>query len=339
MNKRVISVLTAIIVLTSVQSGVFALTKTDETTTVNAETAAENTIADTTVEVTTESETGAETETQAETAAPEETTPAVTESVLDETTQETEPTFQTVEETTESLISKDVELYETKAASEDINKFEEKESDPTLKVFFGGLILGLILGGVCGYFLAAFISKQKIAKQHDDLYESIKHGQTSIVTKKNDEKKKQEREAALKQRKEEAALRKKQKEEAKQSRAEKKAELERKKDEEMLRKLQEKMGITPKAEDEVQTEEKIEIPPLQMVEVEEEEPEIEAVPNPLEAKFEAEPDEQDDEEKPVNPDDMLYQGEDNLGDPYYIDPNDPEMEPFRIIDGRKVFYD
>ena len=52
------------------------------------------------------------------------------------------------------------------------------------------------------------------------------------------------------------------------------------------------------------------------------------------------------EEKPeikkvekIRPEDMIYGGTDDDGEAYYYDPEDEEGEPFRIEDGRKVFYD
>lgn len=42
--------------------------------------------------------------------------------------------------------------------------------------------------------------------------------------------------------------------------------------------------------------------------------------------------------KIIRPEDMEYGGKDNGGYDFYWDPNDPKDEPFRIKDGKKVFY-
>ena len=335
MNKRILSALISLTLLVSLTSSAFALYKDpEETTTAAVETTAEQ------VTESQEATEGAPSETQA----PSETeTVAVTESEAQvedttpvaETTVAEEPTFQTVEETTEATesIPSDVNIYVTEQGTE-VKKLEEEEKDPKLKVFFGGLLIGLILGGVCGWFLATFIIKQKLARQHDEMYESIKHGQKSISDKYNNEKKQAEREALLEKRKEEARLKKEQQEKQKKEKAEKRAELAKNKDAEKLRKLQEKMGlpVTPVEPQNKDSESDVEIEIITDSPKEEEKPEPEEVVEPVKEEKAA-------SDEPVDPEKMIYQGEDSLGDPYYTDPDDPDQEPFRIENGKKVFYD
>lgn len=335
MNKRILSALISLIVLLSLTSSAFSLYReTEAATTESTETA---------VEQVTESqaETAPETtEAPTETQAPE-TTATVSESAeseptVEDTTVSDEPTFQTVEETTAATesISEDVNIYETQQSTE-VQKYEEAEKDPKLKVFFGGLILGLILGGVCGWFLATYIIKQKTARQHDDMYEAIKHGQKSISQKRDNELKQAEKEERLKKKKGEELLRKTRAEELKKEKAKKKEELKRQKDAEKLRKLQEKMGIevTPILSD--KKEEESSSDDVEVEILEEPAPITQEKPEAADAAEDSVP-AQDDR---IDPEKMIYQGEDNLGSPYYTDPDDPDQEPFRIEDGKKVFYD
>lgn len=348
MNKRIIAVLISLTILVSVTSSAFALYADPEETTVEAVETTAELISDSQAE--TEASVTDATEAPTETQAPE-TTPAETEATSEETTvpETTEaPTFQTVEETTAASesISSDVEIYETQDG--EVKKVEESAKDPRLKVFFFGLVLGLIMGGLCGWFLATFIIKQKLARQHDDMYAAIKHGQKSIAEKTDMERKQAEKEERMKRKKGEELLRKARADELKKEKEKKKKELARKKDAEKLAKLQAKMGIPVTAiepEPEPEKEKPVEVeyfdgqPEEPAEDAVEHDPEIIEEYTIQKVKAEVLNDDSDSEEEIVRPEDMEYQGEDNLGDPYYTDPSDPTNEPFRIINGKKVFYD
>lgn len=313
MKKRVLAMLISMMVIFSIQSIVWA----EPEETISPET---------TLEATTET-VAPETETQLEnTEAPSE--------VETETVDTSAPTFETVEitEATESTVAPDVDLYVTQSG-EEITKMEEETKDPTLKTFLIGILLGIILGGTCGYVLASFLVKQKIGRKQDTIYDSIRHGQTTLATRQLNEKKAAEREVELRKKKEEEALKKKQKETLKKEKAEKKAELkaeqQRKKAEAELHALQKKLGYEPTPVPTEQPQSNVENTNYQTAE-----PQptlVEITENGVSAETE--------KEEYVNFEDMIYQGEDSQGIPYYTDPNDPTQEPFNIVDGKKIFYD
>ena len=165
--------------------------------------------------------------------------------------------------------------------------------------------------------------------------------------------------------------------EKKASLAEKKAEAERKKKMEKLQKMQEELGIVPAADPDApelednRIEEDVDIPvsTQKPFEVKEDAPEAPAIELPKpDTTISADTDkvvtvkpqetsmenkkvqdvvekvpsftqvEKPQRRKVIRPEDMEYGGKDNGGFDYYWDPNDPKDEPFRIKDGKKVFY-
>lgn len=267
-----------------------------------------------------------------------------------------------------------IEMYEepTETGGE-VKAKEEKETDPRFSIFCVACGLGLALGATGGFFLGGWWNKRKMNAEHDEVYKSIKYGETKEALDK-------EKELAAKERQEEREIKKA---EAKKKRdeliqslkdkkanlSEKKAEQQRKKKMEKLQKMQAELGMAP-AEDpdtvevpepeDNRVEEEIKIPvstkkPFQQVHEINEDPDVKLPDTTYaeaEERVEEKPQEKIEEkkqaqdvvfEKPVRkrgirPEDMEYGGKDKGGFDYYWDPNDPKDEPFRIKDGKKVFY-
>ena len=268
------------------------------------------------------------------------------ESIPDETETTSEATSVTVN---------NVDVYEKGEEKEKVNPKEEEESNPTGAFLLLGIFIGILLGGVGGYFLGTYLLKKKIDHEHDTVYRSIAYGETkeSLAKQKEieDRKKKVAEEKRKREREAEIAR-------IKAEREAQKAQKKREQQMKQLEKLQAELGMTvetPKQEEETKVESAPKAKPVSRIDLlkaelfgkgEDSEPENEADP-------EDEPEEIEDEyeeaavvkpaarpaKKPINPDDMeKNHTPDNQGYDFYFDPNDPSGEPFRIKDGKKAFY-
>ena len=281
-----------------------------------------------------------------------------------------------------------IDMYEEpeETGNGEIKAKEDKETDPRFTIFCVACGLGLALGALGGFFAGGWWNKRKMNAEHDEVYKSIKYGETKEALDK-------EKEMIAKERAEERAVKKAESKkkradfvqsikEKKAGLAEKRAEQARQKKLEELKKLQQDLGMESQEDPDApnfeqkkkksRVEEDVVIPastkkPFQLSdeeivekhEVEEleqttttyAEPEPVIEEKPQEYRKEPEPTQDVVEEKPaltmvekpqrrkvIRPEDMEYGGKDNGGYNYYWDPNDPKDEPFRIKDGKKVFY-
>lgn len=293
-----------------------------------------------------------------------------TEATETETTT-TEPSEETEESTKKTKATKEdegilsgIDLYEEPSETSKDSKIkakEEQKTDPrfTVACVVGGLALAI--GSVAGFFVGTWWNKRKVSLEHDTVYESIRQGEVKEALEK-EKKAIQKSNMEEKARKQEEAKRKKLEKEqaakkAKAERAEKKAKLEREKKMEKLKKMQQELGIDtaeqvapaviPEAKQDpdepaqVQEEETL---PSDLIDTSADENEIPEALREIEQKPRVE--HSSSEEKPmqpkktgIDPKDMVYGGKDTKGIDYYFDDNSKEPDrPFRIKDGKKVFY-
>jgi len=371
MKKTVLSILITVSILNFAHSTVSAgfIKETEaETTPAVTETQAE-TPADTVPEETTAA-TEAPTETTPEVTT-EVTTEATTEAVetVDESKTQ-DPTVLTIGTESASgvteTINKDIEIYTTKAPESDkpVPKPETKK-DPRVMIAIIFMFIGLALGVAGGTFLGWYLHKRKVNMEHDELFQAIKYGEVHEVVVKD----KAEKDAAKKQELEKKrSERKQQAEKTKAERAAQKAEAERQRKLQQYKQMQQELGLAPlENEPEVEEQPKEEKPALldrainflekQRDKQKEKEDRKEGqdengsgtselpakeeivyhpeTPVDLQEQPQSKP---QPEEEFIREEDMEYGG-DWHGEKYYYDPKDPEGMPFKIVNGKKEFFD
>ncbi|MBR6487474.1 MAG: hypothetical protein IKT20_01060 [Clostridiales bacterium] len=265
-----------------------------------------------------------------------------------------------------------------KGDKKDLEPEPEKKKDPRIAVAIAFLILGLILGIGSGYALGWYMHRRRVNHQHDTVYEAIKYGEThETLIQSKAEAEAQRKEEAEKRKAEKAALAKRTKADREKAKAEAERQkllkeykdmqkklgiiveddvgtlaqeeeqeekpamidrmitfLEKKRDKQKEDRQEQQAAVVPEYEIEQEPfSEPIFNEPLP--EAPQPQPVTESEPEPARAEKPQK------RSKPavIRPEDMEYGGVDAAGDTYYYDPDDDEGEPFKIVDGKKVFYD